>query len=389
MRILWLGILVSLSCKNSADQVARTSDEGPPLASPIAQPSLLPEPPDQGRAQTPVRLPGVMSPAPWLADATHVVAYGGRDDAVIVAAGSGWLRWFSKEGTLLGERPAVGGTQVLEAVDIDGDGSVAIAWGRGRARGALEAPAVLELVRLTGNKALVTSIPLPQTDRAQVVAAAQVPGAAGELWVASFVNKFEVEVNRFQRSAKGAWSLAESRGRHRVVGGMTVLPDGTPVIARMYGDSADAPGGVYQLTAAGAAVQIPSMRGARAVVALPDAEQAVAMADGWHKNYAKEARGLVSLARQAGASWQPAGRVNVEKIYGFSRLRLGDVHLEPGLELIASGNGAAVVVLPSRPDLLFALSGPVALDAYPIDLSGDLRMEVVIVGPEPAIWSAR
>jgi hypothetical protein len=388
MRILWLGILVILSCKSASDTGAQTGDEGRPAAAMSSQQSLVPLSTDEGRAQAPVRLPGVMSPATWLADATRVVAYGGRDDAVIVAAGIGWLRWFSKEGTLLGEYLGEGGTQVLELVDVKGDGNTAIAWGRGRARGALEAPAKLELVRWTGTKAVVESIPLPPTARAQVVAASQIPGAAGELWVASFVNKFEVEVNRFQRSARGEWSLAESRGRHRVVGDMSVLPDGTPVIARMYGDTADAPGGVYQLAGAGAALQIPSTRGARAVVAMPGPEPSVAMADGWHKNYGKEARGLVSVARLEGASWQPAGRVEVEKVYGFSRLRLGDVHKEPGLELIASGNGAVVVVLPTRTDLLFNLPDRVALDAYPIDLSGDLRMEVVILGPEPAIWSA-
>jgi hypothetical protein len=204
--------------------------------------------------------------------------------------------------------------------------------------------------------------------------------------VASFVSKFEVEVNRFARGESGEWTLAESRGRHRVVGDMTVLPDGTPVIARMYGDDADADGGVYALPSADVQSKIPSTRGARAVLATG---AGVAMADGWHKEYGKKAQGLVSIAGKEGESWAIRARVQAKNNYGFSRLRLGDVHKVEGPELVASGNGNAIVVLASRPDLLFELSDRVALDAYPIDLSGDSRMEVVIAGPVPAIWNAR
>jgi hypothetical protein len=256
------------------------------------------------------------------------------------------------------------------------------------ARGAATAPAVLEILTL-GKKVKVETVPLPESPRGQVVAVVPAPGVQNEIWVASFVSKFEVEVNRFARSKKGEWTLAESRGRHRVVGDMTVLPDGTPVIARMYGDDPDADGGVYALDASGAATQIPSTRGARAVLAMPGPDLSVAMADGWHKEYGRRARGLITIASKEGAAWTAGAAVNVRNNYGFSQLRLGDVSREPGPEIVASGNGHAVVMLPTRPDLLYVLAGAVAMDAYPIDLSEDERMEVVIAGPKPVIWSAR
>lgn len=379
VRYGWLCLLLVVSCRNGGDEGASRSNQVAPQpeAEPAPKPSLV--------AQPPVRLPGVMEAAPWLGEATRVVAYGARENAVIVAAGTGWLRWYSPDGKQLGEQLGDGGSQVLEVVDLDGDGEVEILWGRGRARGATEAPASLELLRL-GSKASVETLPLPKTSRAQVVAAHPVPRANHELWVASFVSKFEVEVNRFSRGEKGEWVVAESRGRHRVVGDMTVLPDGTPVIARMYGDDADADGGVYALPSSETQTQIPSTRGARAVLAT---SAGLAMADGWHKEYGKKAQGLVSIAGKEGDGWAIQSRVQVKNNYGFSRLRLGDIHKVQGPELVASGNGNAVVMLPSRPDLLFELSDRVALDAYPIDLSGDSRMEVVIAGPVPAIWNAR
>ena len=380
-RFAWLPMLLVVSCRNGSDEEARRSEVPPQPAEEPTKKRIGPAP----VAQSPVRLPGVMEPAPWLGEATRVVAYGAREQAVIVAAGTGWLRWYSPDGKQLGERLGDGGAQVLEVVDLDGDGEVEILWGRGRARGATEALASLELLRL-GSKVSVETLPLPKTSRAQVVAAHPVPGTKNEIWVASFVSKFEVEVNRFARSESGEWSLAESRGRHRVVGDMTVLPDGAPVIARMYGDDADAAGGVYVLPSADVQSQIPSTRGARAVLAT---DSGVAMADGWHKEYGKKAQGLVSIAGKEGESWAIRARVQAKNSYGFSRLRLGDVHKVQGSELVASGNGNAIVMLPSRPDLLFELSDRVAADAYPIDLSGDSRMEVVIVGPVPAIWNAR
>lgn len=343
----------------------------------------------------PVPLPGDMVPAPWLLGATRVVAFTAESGPIIVAGGTGWLRWFDKDGTLLGERKTAGATQSLETFDIDGDGKDEVVVGRGMARDAIDAPISLEVVYLQESldakrkTPRTESIELPKTSRAQVVAIAAVPGGKDELWAASFVNKYEVEVAHYQRDAAGAWTQAESRGRHRVVGDLSVMPDGTPVIARFYGDTADEDGGVYALPSEGEPIALPSTRGARAVLALPGPAFHLAMADGWHKNYGKKAQGLVTVIAKAEQGYKQVSSVQVEGNFGYTQLRLSFVHRDPGPELLASGNGNAVVVLPRRPDLLFELAGAEAVDAFPIQLSGDPRMEVVIAGPQPAIWTPR
>jgi hypothetical protein len=387
MRFALILLLLFSACRSSSENKGK-SEPAESMGSATSEIMIDAAPQGESAGQQPVRLPGVMEPAPWLKEATRVVAYGGRDNAVIVAGGNGWLRWFDASGKMLGEREGVGGAQVLEVADLKGDGTLEILFARGMARGAADAPAVLEVLTL-GEKVKAQVLPLPESPRGQVVAVVPVPGAKNTIWVASFVSKFEVEVNRFERSDAGEWSVAETRGRHRVVGDMSVLPDGTPVIARMYGDDADSEGGVYALTSADASSALPSTRGARAILTLPGPEASVAMADGWHKEYGKKARGLVTIATRSGGEWSGGAQVNVKNNYGFSQLRLGDVHREPGAEIVASGNGHAVVMLPTRPDLLFELADAVAADAYPIDLSGDERMEVVIAGPKPSIWSAR
>ncbi len=387
MRFVYIGLLLLCACKSGAERVS-AGEEAPAAVVQAKEVPSKSKPAKAAMGQVPVRLPGIMEPAPWLEDANRVVAYGQGDKTVIVAAGTHWLRWFSKDGKKLGEHVGVGGVQVLEASDLDGDGTIEIIVGRGRARGANDAPASLEVLRL-GKKTVTETISLPETSRAQVVAAVPVPGMQGGLWVASFVSKFEVAVDRYARDRSGQWSRVESRGRHRVVGDMSVLPDGTPVIAKMYGDTSDAPGGVYALTSESTVAAIPSTRGARALLAMPGPQMSLAMADGWHKEYGKRAQGLVTVMTQDGNVWKRSGGVHVAKVYGFSRLRLGNVHSTEKLAVIASGNGNAVVMLPNRPELLYELADRVAYDAYPIDLGGDSRMEVVIAGPDPAIWSAR
>ena len=111
--------------------------------------------------------------------------------------------------------------------------------------------------------------------------------------------------------------------------------------------------------------------------------------DGWHKEYGKRAQGLITVIAKAEQGYTQVASVEVLGNYGFNQLRLSFVHQDPGPELLASGNGNAVVMLPSRPDLLFELAGAEAVDAFPVQLSGDGRMEVVIAGPTPSIWTPR
>ncbi len=350
-----------------------------------------PDGPKMGKK--PARLPGSLTSAPWLSGATRVVVIPSafspiKGTTLIVAGGMHWLRWFNSKGEKLGEQVGVGAAQVLESFDVDGDGVREVLIGRGRGRGTLEAGISLEIHRL-GQEGTMEAIPLPGTSRAQVVGISAAPGGQGKVWVASYVSKFEVQVSLYGRNEAKEWSELESRGTHRVVGGMTVLndgsPSGMPIIARMYGKDANAPGGVYGLRSESESITLPSKRGARGVLALHDGT--VVMADGWHKNYAKRAKGLLTFVRMANEKFSELHRVQVRDNYGYQRLRAGDVHRSKGLEVVASGNGPAVIVSPNNAQILFEITGTVAMDAYPADLSGDTKMEIVIVGPNPAIWS--
>ncbi len=326
-----------------------------------------------------------MTPAPWLADATKVVAYQEEGAVVIVAAGLGWLRWFSSKGEKLGERKGKGAAQLLEVVDLHGNGKINIVFARGMGRGAAKAKLVVEVLDLSLPGEAAQYLEIPKTSRSQAVGVAK--ALDDSLWVASFVSKFEVEIARYARSENNSesWPVVEKRGRYRVVADLITL-DGVPFIARMYGDQPDAPGGVFALPPSGP-VQLPSTRGARALLALPNGR--VAMADGWHKNYGKRAQGLVSLAEPHENTWRSVPGIEIANIYGYDALKLGNVHRSKGQEIMAVGNGPVVIMLPSRPDLVFKLGDVEALDATAIEMSGDERDEVVIVGPVPAIWSAR
>ena len=386
MRQRWL-VVAAVSSALALFGCAKKSSEQP--GEPVAETKPEAPRPAPLAAVTPVRLPGDMVPAPWLGEATLVAALGAREGAVIVAAGNGWLRWFSPSGKQLGERLGEGYPQVLRTVDLDGDGKSEVLFARGMGRGAKDAKAVLEILEITGESAVATPVVLPPATRQQVAGVAAVAGS-GALWVASFVSKFEVNVGRYEKASgpkedSQKWERVEDRGQHRVVADIAVMPDGTPIIARMYGDTTDAPGGVYALREGKAPLAIPSTRGARALHVLPTDGGQLMMSDGWHKNYGRKAQGLVTLVSRKSWGWTKLASVEVHKNYGFTQLRSGDPHSHEGPEIIASGNGPAVVVLPTRPDLVFVLGDAIASDAVAIDLAGDARSEVVIAGPKPVI----
>lgn len=73
---------------------------------------------------------------------------------------------------------------------------------------------------------------------------------------------------------------------------------------------------------------------------------------------------------------------------GYERLRVGDVDGDGVLDVVASGDGPAVLVPSSRPvtGSVPSLGSAEAWDAYPVDLNDDQQHEVIILGPYPGIW---
>jgi hypothetical protein len=329
----------------------------------------------------PVRLPGKLEAAPWPKDTQRLAALRTPAGLQIAAAGVGWLRLYDSRLQEVEMRQTEGGPQVLEALDLDGDGVDELVAGWGVAREAKSAAARATVLRWRGTVLAEESLPLRDTTRAQVVGTAL--AGKDRLWLAYYISKYVVVVEGFEHSDKG-WSRGESKGEHRVSGDLTALADGTPILAQMYGENADLPGGVYVLGEQEQA--LPSIRGARAVLALPAG--ALAFADGWHKEYKAKGQGLLSVARPKQGGWEIVSRVQVKGNFGYSRLRLADLLPDPGPEILASGNGRAVVVAAGGKNV-FHLGDAEAVDAVAGDLDGDGRPEVLIAGPKPSIWRAQ
>lgn len=339
----------------------------------------------------PARAQGVLAPAPWLKDAERVavVHHGGK--AFVVAAGTHWLRIFSPAGVRVAEAREKGAAHVLEIVDVDGDGNAEIAVGRGLGRDARDASPSVTLYAFDGSGlGTPRRVPLPATTRAQIVGIVADPAQKGRLWIGSFDSKYHVTLVEAQASTSGAFTT-QSLGRIRMPVSMAGGdPDGDGhtdlLIARPYGDSLDAPGDVFVFARGEQGTLLPSMRGARAVAVKG---RDVVYADGWHREYARKGRALVTRARWDGKAWQAQTLVQVAGRYGYDRLRLGDVDGDGAIDAVAAGNGPAVLIRGLEAvagDSVPALGNVDAMDAFVADLDGDGRDEVVIGGPSPGIW---
>lgn len=173
------------------------------------------------------------------------------------------------------------------------------------------------------------------------------------------------------------------------------------LLARPYGESAGTPGDVLVLrpgTALPAAsgdqgggqagagmARVPTTGGARAVIAVG---RDVLYADGWHREYGSRARALITAARWQQGAWTTQVLAHVRGRRGYERLRVGDVDGDGVLDVVASGDGPAVLVPSSRPvtGSVPSLGSAEAWDAYPVDLNDDQQHEVIILGPYPGIW---
>ncbi len=339
-------------------------------------------------AETPAAAPAAsagrsVAPAPWLANASRVVAARVADRVYVVAAGTSFARVFDAAGNRVRDLPAEpGGAQVLEVVDVDGDGVPEIAIGRGRHRDAQTAPASLRVYRQWwADDAAVEIVPLPETSRQQVVWARS--RGDGGLWVGSYESKYFVAVTAATRGPDGTWT-SERYGTARVASG-AVEAAGKLIVARAYGDELDEPGVVVELAADGAQTPLPSVRGARAIARAPGATPIVVYADGWHREYARKAQAFIARAVWTGDAWERSQLALVPGRHGYDKLRVGDVDGDGAADVVASGNGPAVWV-PVRGGNYETIGDGEAADAFPFDLNGDGRDEVLIAGPSPGIW---
>ena len=179
--------------------------------------------------------------------------------------------------------------------------------GRGVARTARDATASVK-VHWLNRFAKPEEIALPASSRAQVISVVADPKRAGTLYAGTFVSKYEVAILRAARDSAGNWSTA-TVARKRMAWGLAAgdfAGDAQTEVAcaRLYGDSKEEPGDVQLLGIGGegAALRVPSVRGARAILATPGpgGRSELLYSDGWHRQYKKSGLALLTRARRSG-----------------------------------------------------------------------------------------
>lgn len=233
----------------------------------------------------------------------------GQSEIVLVAAG--WVRVVAPAGTELARMPAPGGIQVLSVDDLDGDGRGEILAGWGKTVPRRDGMTRVSVIRLEGRALREEVVAAPGTERHDVVAILPLRrGPEPELFIAYFESKYMVRSARAVRR-QGAWTsepVALLRTATSYAWG-DVDGDGEPdlVVGRVYGDERGADGDAFLLRPDGSRVAIPTTRGVRGL-ALADTDRdgtaEIFLGDGWHQDYGRRARGLLSIATPTGSAFE-------------------------------------------------------------------------------------
>jgi hypothetical protein len=153
-----------------------------------------------------------------------------------------------------------------------------------------------------------------------------------------FDSKYFV-VLRFATRRGAMWEKRDL-GRFRMLGVATVVPRTSGVrvaVGRIYGDDVSKDGDAFLLTDSGQRGEtLPTTRGLRAMVA--DADE-LYVGDGWHREYARRAQGLVTHIALGGRG--DARRTLVEDTadqYSVYKLELADLDGDGQPELVGLGS---------------------------------------------------
>ena len=387
------------------------STQAPPRAQ-TTPPAVTPP----GVGELPPALPqrsiGVWQPADWLAGAERVAVLRVGDTPYIAAAGTGFLRVFTADGRQVATAEDRGAAQVLTALGSDADRAT-LAIGRGISRHDRTAPMSASLYHFDGRSLTREPIALTPGSRAQVVFIGN-PGQAATgraietLWVAAFESKYMAGLLRARRGENGFRTEVVDRIRvplDMALGALDESGERPLYVARPYGDVKDLPGDVYRFRGAGARDPLPTTRGARAVIAHG---REVIAADGWHKDYGRRANALLTRFVPDGDGWRSQILAHVAGRHGYNRLQLGHVDGDEHIDLIAAGNGPAVLIAGLEPvqrdvptlgtveardiavgDLARSGARSQATSGARARATPDTRsrrQQVVIAGPTPGIW---
>ena len=264
----------------------------------------------------------------------------GTNEIVLADAQRLWV--VDATGRELATLPAPGGIEVLVVADLDGDHHAAVLAGWGMSREHKTAPATVSAYRLVGGRLVAEPLLAPPTPRAEITAI--VPGADRTVLVGYFDSKYTVHSVIVRRAATG-WAvddvatlrMATSYARADVDG------DGTPdlIVGRVYGDDQGADGDAFLLRPDGTRVMIPTTRGVRELATADtdgDGRPEIYLADGWHQNYGKLARGLLTEVRFSDGRFRSELVEDTAGQYSVGRIVPADLYGDGKVELVTAGS---------------------------------------------------
>lgn len=249
----------------------------------------------------------------WAGDATHCAIgdFDGDGKADIALGNANEIRIVSADGKPIATLPVTNGLQRLVVADIDHDHHDELYAGWGETREHRDGAAAVTVIRLDAGKLTEAPILEPQTTRQEVTAI--VPTEDG-LIVAYFDSKYMVTSVLVKPGVEPRPIVQLRTGAAYAYGDVT--GDGKPdiVVGRAYGDDLGVDGDAWLLEPR---TKIPTTRGVRAIAVI---DNDVILADGWHQNYAREAKSLITRAHFAGGAFSStpiddiAGQYAVEQI---------------------------------------------------------------------------
>jgi len=297
----------------------------------------------------------------------------GDGKAEIALADANRLRVVDSTGRELAAIDAPAGIQVLEIAH----GLVLAGWGETRAhRGA---HARISAYRLDGGRLIESVIAEPETARAEVTAI--VPAPDGALLVAYYESKYIVHSALARQGAGGAWTLTDIASIRMAIG--YAYAGAELAVARVYGDDLHVDGDAFILHADGTRAAIPTTRGARAIAAGDsdgDGKAELFLADGWHENYAQNARGLVTWVHLDGGAPRAALIEDLAGEFSAGKLVAADLDGDGKVELVSNGPKYVRVFHRSGAGWTGETLGGPARDVAVGSLDGERGASILIVG---------
>ena len=280
-------------------------------------------------------------------------------------------------GRQIAAAPVTAGIQVLVVADIDGDHRAEIVAGWGMTREFRAAGARISRLSLVDGRLVEETIAEPETERDDIAAIVPMPDRKA-LLVAYFDAKYTVTSAIARRGAAG-WQLdtigsirmATSYARGDLDG------DGTPelVVGRAYGDALGLDGDAFVLAADGRRTPLPTTRGLRS---LAIAGGDVFVGDGWHQNYATNARGLLTWIRRTPAGFRAQLIEDTQGQYAIERIVPATIDGKQAL--VTLGNRYVRVFVRDGDSWRGLTIGGAARDIAVGDIDGVPGDEIVIAG---------